>query len=301
MARILLIDTLFHIFRSYHALPPMNAPDGSPTNAVHGVLNVLAKLWRTHHVDGMVLVFESREGVFREGLDENYKATRAEADVDLRRQIPLVEEAARCLGLQTISRSGFEADDVIATLARLASQAGHEAIIVSNDKDMAQMLRWPGVRQLKLRGAGKNGSEEWIGSAEVGRDFGVPPERIADWLALVGDTVDNIPGLKGVGPKTASKLLNDWGSLEGLLAWADREGPACKWNLADPVVQERLRLNLRLTTARDDLDVEFDIEDFRPHPFQGLEAFYERMGMKRSLSLLQQTLFEPTTVADLWR
>ncbi len=292
MAKIYLVDTMFHIFRSYYALPPMNAPDGTPTNAVHGVINMASRLWRDHQPDALVFATESIVGVFRETLDPDYKAQRKKPDEALVRQIPLVCEAMRCLGLPVLTQADYEADDVIATIAKKAAADGHQVTIVSNDKDMAQILQWPGIRQLKLSGSGKNAKEEWIDAATVVTSFGVHPHQIADWLALVGDTVDNIPGLKGIGPKTAAKLLSEHGTLDALL-----EADLPKWPFKEQA--ERLRLNKVLSQAVFDLPIDCCWEELRPRKFAGFDTFLQRMGMRKHLAPFEG-LIVPESIDELW-
>lgn len=298
--RIYLLDTLYHVFRAFHALPPLKAPDGTPTNAVHGVLGILGNLWRQERIDGLVAVFESRERGFREELNPEYKATRPVVDPDLSCQIPLVRELCESLGIPTLSVEGFEADDVMATLARRITEHGHTAVVVSNDKDLAQVLHLGDVELLRLSGSGKKARLERVRSEQVEGLFGVGPTLIPSWLALCGDSVDNLRGVDGIGSKTASKLLNEHGSLTALL-----EKPELAGRFGPCLTQEKTRLlrDLDLATVRDSLDLGFDgfpLEQVRPRPIRGAGELFLRLGMYRHLHQLESLLDPEPTIADLW-
>lgn len=302
MSRLYLIDTVYHIFRAFHALPAtLTAPDGRPTNAVHGVLGIFSNLWRSEQVEYAVAVFESATGTFREELDPEYKANREPPDPNLKRQIPLVEQACRCLGIPTLALDGYEADDVMGALAHRAVAAGHSVTIVSNDKDLAQILALGGdIELLRLSGTGKNAKVERIRPEGVVELFGVPPELIPSWLALKGDTVDNIKGVPGIGQKTASKLLLEHGGLANLLAEPTRAGRYAGQLVA---LKDRLVRDLEVATIKTDLDLGFDgldLERYRPIPLQGAVEFFEDLGMHRHLSAVEQLIFPEPTVAELW-
>lgn len=289
MARIFLFDSMFQIYRAFHALPPLSGPGGIPTNAVHGVLGILSNLWRSEKIRHMAWVFESRSKSFRYQLDPAYKANRSAAKADMTVQVPMVEEALEALGVTVYRHDTFEADDVLATLAAKAAAAGHEVVVVSNDKDLAQTCIHPRVSLLRIKGSGKNTNLEYIDGSRVEELFGVPASHIASYLALNGDEVDNIPGIPGVGPKTAVKLLKQHGPLPGLLEHTLQEH------------RERLELNLQLTQLHHDLPVDFSLEEVTPGNFRNLEAFYTRMGMKKQLAALDGGLFDPpNSLMELW-
>ncbi len=297
--RLYLVDTLYHIFRAYHALPSsMRSESGQQTNAVHGVLGILRNLWKTSQVSHLGMVFESLSGIFREEISPDYKAHREPPPEGLVSQIPLVKEGCQRLGLSTWEVDRFEADDVIGTLTKLAVEAGVGVTIVSNDKDLAQLLALPGdVEILRTSGSGKNATVERLRAEDVPRVFGVRADQIASYLALRGDAVDNIAGLKGVGAKTAAKWLAESGDLEGLLANPDIGGK--RWS---PVIAENesgLRRDLVLSTIRTDIPMSFALADFEPKPFDGIEEFFTRLGMKRHLSEVE-SLLPPATVDTLW-
>lgn len=303
VARLYILDTLNHIFRAFHALPTtLTAPDGRPTNAIYGVLGILRSLWRTQHVEHFVAVFESLEPTFRSALDPEYKAHRPPTAPELKAQIPLVMELFELLGIPTLSVEGFEADDVMATLAARSRAAGHGATLVSNDKDLAQVLAVGGeVELLRLSGTGKNAKVEKVGPDEVCGVFGVPPELIPSWLALRGDPVDNIQGVPGIGQKTAVKLLSEGGDLPALLDHPELCGkfaPTLREN------RERLLRDLEIATVRLDVPLPFEgmpMEGFRPRPVAPEAADYLRgLGMKTLLKGLEETLFPDPTLLDLW-
>jgi len=297
MAKIFLVDTMFHIYRAYHALPPLNAPDGTPTQAVRGVVGILSNLWKSERIRHLACVFETLEIGIRSQTFPDYKANRPQTPPDLKSQVPLVEEACRSLGIPTFRCDPYEADDVLATLAVKAVRAGHEAVIVSNDKDLAQLCIHPEVQVLRIKGQGKNAALEYIDGSQVERLFGVEAQLIPSWLALNGDAIDNIPGVPGIGPKTACKLLKQLGPLPQMLERAHEAGRFAQ-TLLDH--REHLERNLQLATLYTDLPVDFSLEGVTPGDFQNLASFYRRLGMKRNLDPLEGGLFEPRSVFELW-
>lgn len=303
MARLYILDTLYHIFRAYHALPPtLTARDGRPTNAVYGALGIVRSLFKTERVEHCVAVFESLEPTFRSELDPEYKANRPEAPAGLKIQIPLVLELFEKLGIPTLAVSGYEADDVMATLARRAREAGQGATIVSNDKDLAQVLALGGdVELLRLSGTGKQAKAERVGPEGVQELFGVPAGLIPSWLALRGDPVDNIKGVAGIGQKTAVKLLLEGGDLPTLLEHPERGGRFAQ-ALRDE--RERLLRDLEIATVRLDVPLPFEglpLESFRPGPVrEGAADFLRGLDMKSLLKTLEETLLPDPTIGDLW-
>ncbi len=298
-SRLYLIDTLYHVFRAYYALPrTLRSEDGRPTNVVHGVVGILRTLWKSQGIGHIGMVFEEMSGIFREEIFPEYKAQREAPPDDLLAQIPLVKTACDHLGLSVWEAATFEADDVIGTLARQALAQGVPVTIVSNDKDLAQLLAFDGdIDLLRTSGSGKNASVERLRRGDVPRVFGVEAHQIPSFLALRGDTVDNIPGLKGVGDKTAAKWLAQSADLEGLLANPDLAGK--RWA---PIIAENessLRRDLQLATIRTDAPVGFEFERFAPAPLQGLAEFFGDLSMNRHRGEAEK-LSAPATVADLW-
>ena len=210
---IRLIDGSGYIFRAFHALPPMTRPDGTPVNAVYGFSNMLAKLVEDAESPYMAVVFDTARTSFRNDIYPDYKAHRPPPPEDLVPQFALIREATRAFAVPCIERAGFEADDLIATLARRAAEAGREVVIMSSDKDLMQLV---GERVTMLDPM-KNRA---IGRAEVVERFGVGPERVVDVQALAGDSTDNVPGVPGIGVKTAAELIGAYGDLDTLLARA---------------------------------------------------------------------------------
>lgn len=209
-----LIDGSGYIFRAYHALPPMNRPDGTPVNAVFGFCNMMLKLLTDHHADGhLVVVFDAARKTFRNDIYPAYKAHRPPAPEDLVPQFALIRDAVRAFNVPCIEQDGFEADDLIATYAAEAVLRGDRAVIVSADKDLMQLVR-DGVHlfdPMKNRPLDRDAVIE---------KFGVPPERVVDVQALAGDSTDNVPGVPGIGLKTAAQLILEYGDLDTLLTRA---------------------------------------------------------------------------------
>lgn len=209
--RLYLVDGSGYIFRAYHSLPPLTRPDGTPVGAVYGFINMLLKL-----MDGMqqsthlAVIFDAARKTFRNDIYPEYKAHRPPAPEDLIPQFPIVREATRALNIPAIELDNYEADDLIASYARIARAQGYEVVIVSSDKDLMQLVK----EGISLLDPMKN---KTIGKAEVLEKFGVAPELVVDAQALIGDASDNVPGVPGIGPKIAAELIGQFGSLEGVL------------------------------------------------------------------------------------
>src|SRR5471030_1010466 len=202
-----LIDGSGYLFRAYHALPPLNRPDGTPVNAVLGFSRMLMQLLDDPEVDHVAVILDAGRKTFRNEIYDKYKANRPEPPEDLIPQFPLIREAATAFGMPSVELAGFEADDLIATYARMAVEAGGTCTIVSSDKDLMQLIR-PGVDMMDPM------KQRKIGPAEVMEKFGVTPDKVVDVQALAGDSTDNVPGAPGIGVNTAAQLLNEYGDLE---------------------------------------------------------------------------------------
>ena len=235
---LILVDGSTYLFRAYYALPPLSTSDGRPTGAVKGVAGMLRKLIKDFPGSPIAAVFDAKGKTFREALYPEYKANRPSMPEDLREQIQPIHDIVRAMGMPLLIVPGVEADDVIGTLARQAAAAGRSTIISTSDKDMAQLVG-AHVRLL-----------DTMADRELDRDgvigkYGVPPERILDYLALMGDVSDNIPGVPKVGPKTAAKWLNEYGSLDELMdrgrrnQGQGRREPAGQHGAAAPVPDAR--------------------------------------------------------------
>ena len=277
--RLYLVDGSGYIFRAYHALPPLSRSDGLPTGAVAGFCNMLFKFLEdvrgpdrpTH----LVVVFDKSEDTFRKDLYPDYKAHRPAPPEDLIPQFGLIREAVAAFGVPMVELNGFEADDIIATYARAAAGAGAKVRIVSSDKDLMQLVE---DGRIELFDPMKNKA---IGPAEVVEKFGVPPEQVIDVQALMGDSVDNVPGCPGVGQKTAAELIGAYGSIEALLARADEiKQPKRRENLIAHA--EAIRLSKELVTLKDDVAL---AEPWEAHPMREpdpatLLAFLDHMEFK---------------------
>lgn len=211
---LILVDGSSYLYRAYHALPPLTNSRGEPTGAIYGVLSMLNKLITEYQPSHIGVVFDAPGKTFRDELFEAYKSHRPPMPDDLRVQIKPLKEIVVALGLPLIEVPGVEADDVIGTLAQAARREGMQIVISTMDKDMAQLVN-EDITLLNTMSGTKLDVEG------VKARFGVSPERMIDYLALVGDTSDNIPGVPRVGPKTAAKWLTEYGSLDNLLEHRD--------------------------------------------------------------------------------
>lgn len=247
MAKWLLVDGFNLAYRAFHAIPDLTRKDGFPTNALHGWVKTLWRLTDQERPEACVVFFDLGGAQDRLALLPEYKAQREEMPVALRQQIEPLKRLTRALGFVGFERDGVESDDLLAAQAVAVAAEGHEALIVSADKDFAQIVG----ERIKILNPPPPGNPKagWrtMDAAGVQEKFGVPPRQIADLLALVGDTSDNIPGLDGVGPKTAAKWLEAFGSLEGVLAHAAELKPE-RFREVLAARAEDLRRNLKLTT-----------------------------------------------------
>src|SRR6267142_1192052 len=207
---LLLVDGSSYLYRAFHALPELKNQKGEPTGAIYGVLNMLRKLATDYKAQARACVFDAKGKTFRDEVYPAYKATRTAMPDDLSRQVEPLLEAVEALGWPVLCVDGVEADDVIATLAEQAKSQGWSTVISTGDKDLTQLVD---ARTLWINTM----SNEKLDIEGVTKKFGVPPERIVDYLALVGDAIDNIPGVVGVGPGFASKWIQQYGSLDNIM------------------------------------------------------------------------------------
>ena len=276
--KLVLVDGSSYLYRAFHALPPLANSRGEPTGAVYGVLNMLAKLVRELTPERIAVVFDAPGKTFRDELFAEYKAHRPPMPDELRAQIAPLLEAVEAQGLPLLRIPGVEADDVIGTLAKRGLAGGLEVIISTGDKDMAQLVDG----RLKLV---NTMTDTTLDRAGVKAKFDVFPEQIIDYLALVGDSSDNIPGVPKVGPKTAAKWLNEFGTLDNLIAHAagiqGKVGESLRENLAT------LELSRKLATIHSDVTLDTSIEDLAPKApdVERLRALYRRLELN---SLLRQ-------------
>ncbi|MGR8980831.1 MAG: DNA polymerase I [Gammaproteobacteria bacterium] len=255
--RLILVDGSSFLFRAYHALPPLTSPQGLATNAIYGVSNMLRKLIADYHADHIAVIFDAPGKTFREDLYADYKAHRPPMPDDLRVQIEPLHKLVKVMGLPIIMEPGVEADDVMGALAKQAVRQGFDVIISTGDKDMAQLVD----EHIILENTMNNSRLDIRGVIEK---FGVRPDQIVDYLALIGDSVDNIPGIPKVGPKTAAKWLEQYGTLEHLMACADEIGGKIGENLRQTLPQ--LPLSKQLTTIRCELDLGYSMDDLMRRP-----------------------------------
>ena len=260
--RLILVDGSSFLFRAYHAVPPLSNPNGEPTNAIYGVSNMLRKLIADYQSDYITVVFDAPGKTFRNDLYDQYKAHRPPMPDDLRVQIAPLHALIRAMGLPLIMESGVEADDVLGALAQHAAQQGFNVVISTGDKDMAQLVS----EQISLENTMTNTRMDRAG---VFAKFGVYPEQIIDYLALIGDTSDNIPGVPKVGPKTAAKWLEQYQTLDNLIANADNISGKIGENLRASLAQ--LPLSKQLTTIKCDLDLPYSLADLKRQPIDPAE------------------------------
>jgi DNA polymerase-1 len=285
-----LVDGSGYIFRAYFAIPPRNASDGTPTNATFGFTNMLIKLLRDSEADGLAVIFDHSAKTFRNEVYPEYKAHRPPPPEDLIPQFAMIREATKAFNLPCIQMENYEADDLIATYARQAREAGVEVTIVSSDKDLMQLVD-DGITMLDPM------KDRMIGPDEVVEKFGVPPEKVVEVQALAGDSVDNVPGVPGIGIKTAAQLIGTYGDLETLLERAEEiKQPKRRQNLIDNA--ELARISKALVTLKVDVPVETSLDDFglrEPNPAE-LRAFLERYEFRSVLARLKDQLDggEPT-------
>lgn len=247
MAKWLLVDGFNLAYRCFYAIPELTRADGFPTNALHGWVKSLWKFEDQEKPAATLVFFDLGGAQDKLALLPEYKAQREEMPDALEKQLPYVKSLTRAMGFAGIEQDGVESDDLLAAQAVALAKAGHEVLIVSADKDFAQIVG--GGVKILLPPPTANPKLGWrtMDAAGVQEKFGVPPVQIADYLALVGDTADNIPGVDGVGPKTASKWLQQYGSLEGVIAHADELKPE-RFRETVRNQAEGLRRNLKLTT-----------------------------------------------------
>src|SRR5262249_23201239 len=273
---VFLVDGSSYIFRAYHALPPLNRKsDGLQVNAVLGFCNMLWKLLRDMKPEDqpthLAVVFDKSEKTFRTEMYPDYKAHRPDPPDDLRPQFPLIREAVRAFDLPCLEQSGFEADDLIATYAREACEVGANCTIVSSDKDLMQLVNDCVIMYDTMK-------DRKIGRAEVIEKFGVGPEKVIEVQSLIGDSTDNVPGVPGIGVKTAAQLIGEYGDLETLLKRAGEiKQEKRRQSLIDNA--EKARLSKKLVTLDDKVKLDVPLGDLAVHEpdYKRLIAFLKAM------------------------
>lgn len=272
--KVCLIDGSGYIFRAFYGLPMMTSPSGVPVNAVFGYTNMFLRLTQNIKCDYCLVLFDAKRRNYRNEIFPDYKGTRAEIPEELIPQFPIIREATNALNLNYLEMEGYEADDLIATYARQATEKGMEVVVVSADKDLMQLIR-DGVEYYDPM------KDKFYGPEDVKEKFGVYPERVVDVQALAGDSIDNVPGVPGIGLKTAAQLINDFGSLEEVLNRASeiKQNKRRETLLANI---DNARISLQLVTLKNDVPVEKDITAFScraPH-LDVLHKFIDDYGFR---------------------
>ncbi len=285
--RVYLLDAHGLVFQMFHGIPSMTAPDGRPTNAVFGVTRAIMNLYE-HGAQYLIAVFDHKDPTFRETLDANYKAHRPPPPDDLKLQEPMIREVLSAFRVPTVTLPGFEADDAMATIAATAAERGCEVYLCTADKDCRQLLS-DKVKILNLR------KDEILDAASLHAIWGVRPNQVIDFQSLVGDAVDNIPGVPGVGPKTATKWLQQYDTLDNLIAHADElGGPKVKEAFKTAVANGDLMKSKELVTLRTDAPVEFDWENWKRREWDGprLLELFQQFDFKGFANRVRSTLTE---------
>ena len=293
---LLVVDGSSFLYRAYHGLPDLRSPTGEPTGALYGMIAMLKRLRHIVPTEHAVCVFDAKGKTFRDDWYPEYKANRAKMPDDLVAQIEPIEQAVRALGWPVVIQDGVEADDVIGTLAERAQQAGWRTVMATGDKDLTQLVNSEVLWFNTMSG-------DALDEAGVTAKFGVPPEHMIDYLTLVGDSVDNVPGVDKVGPKTAVKWLSEYGTLDHIIAQADTVKGKVGENLRaalDWIPQAK-----RLVTVVRDLDLSPSLPDWKNVRYNepdhaALHGIYSRSGfrtwLKETEELLGKTA-EPQTVS----
>jgi DNA polymerase-1 len=303
--RFFLIDGSSYFYRAFFAVRGLANSRGLPTNAAFGFTNMLVRVLKEHSPEFVGVVFDAPGPTFRDELYAAYKATRQAMPEDLVRQLPYVKAIPPAFNVKTLEIPGVEADDVIGTLARKALGAGVDVVLVTADKDFMQLVtkhaadEGPGIRLYD------DSKERLVGVDEVREKFGVLPDRVVDVLALIGDTSDNIPGVRGIGPKFAAELIAEYGTVENLLAHADRVKPRFRGPLE--AGRSEAELSKKLATIKCDVEVPFDLEDFarREPNRESLVALFKELEFTRFLQDLEaetpkQQAFSSESYRILW-
>jgi DNA polymerase-1 len=269
-----IVDALNYLFRAFHALPPLTTTTGVATGAVYGLAQMLLRIEREQKPTHLCVVFDAPGRSFRGELFAGYKADRPPMPPELAAQVALTHQLIDTFGLPVVTVPGFEADDVIATLARAAAKSGLKVVICSSDKDLMQLC-CDGISLLDTM------YNRMIGPAEVQAKFGVPPERVGDVLALMGDSIDNVPGVAGVGPKTAAELITRFGSLDGLLANIGEVKGKKAQAIAE--AREAVVLSRKLVTLREDVELPRPLGELArvPHDFNRLRTLFRDLEFTR--------------------
>jgi len=285
--RLFLIDGSSYIFRAFFAIPPLSNAAGLPTNAIFGFTNILLKLLKQHRPEYVVVALDAGRETFRNEMFADYKSNRPEAPAELVPQFPYFRKVLDALNLPLLELPGYEADDIIATLCGTMSGQGCQVVVVSSDKDLMQLVT-NGIRLLD------SAKDRWIGAEQVREKFGVAPEQVIEVMGLMGDAVDNIPGVKGIGEKTAIALIQQFQTLENLfdhLAEVEQmklRGAARVRNILAEGKQAAF-LSRDLATVKRDVPVETGLESLRARPpdIDKARILFTELGFTHLLNLLE--------------
>lgn len=275
--KLYVMDASWFIRKAYHAVPPLSGPDGTPTNAISGYVSALQKLLKTENPPYLAIAHDvSREG-FRREIYPEYKANRSATPDDLRPQLPIIRDIIEAYGIKQFAIEGFEADDIVATLSTRFEAEGFEIVMVANDKDLKQLLTDKVV--MFEPSSGRMTTVETLKEK-----LGVTPDQFIDVQALQGDTSDNIPGVPGIGEKTAAQLVAEFGDLEGILSNIDQiSGKKRKENLT--IYADQARMSRKLVTLRRDVPLEISADDLIPAGpnIEKLTSLFTRLGMEKAI------------------
>ena len=293
--KLFLVDGSSYLYRAYHALPKLTSSRGEPTGAIHGVLNMLNKLIAAEDAEHIVVVFDAPGKTFRTEMFKDYKANRPPMPDDLQEQIDPLLEAISAMGLPLLRINGVEADDVIGTLCFQASENGMNTIVSTVDKDIAQLVNEKVTLVNSMTGS-------LLDREGVKNKFDVYPEQIIDWLALVGDTSDNIPGVPRVGAKTAAKWLKEYSNIDKIIENAEEIPGKVGESLRDNI--EQLKLSRQLATIRQDVNLPFNIQEIKRSSAdrEKLRTLYIRLELRRllgQLDVLETKTEKPTTTGKI--
>jgi DNA polymerase-1 len=274
--RMIVLDSNSILHRSFHALPPLTTKKGEPVSAVYGFLLVLFKTIKENQPDFIAACFDFPAPTFRHKEFKEYKATRPPTPKDLISQIPKVKEVLKVLNIPIFEKEGFEADDLIATIAKKAENEVSEIFVLTGDFDTLQIVN----KKIKIFFLGKKMKEPLIYTEEkVVTEFGILPKQIPDFKALVGDQSDNIPGVPGIGPKTAVEILKYYGDIETLYSKIGGEKKLKERVRKDLIMsKEKVFLSKNLTKLKDEIEIDFDLKkcSFGSFDFQALKKVFER-------------------------
>ena len=277
-----LVDGSGFIFRAFHVMPPLTNPEGTPVGAVYGFVNMMVKLLTDFDAPSIAVIFDAKRENFRNEIYEDYKANRDETPEDLIPQFPLIREATEAFDIPAIELEGYEADDLIASYAELALDQGKKVVVVSSDKDLMQLIR-PGVQMFDPM------KSEFMDEAACLKKFGVKPDKVVDVQALAGDSIDNVPGVPGIGVKTAAQLIEEFGTLEDLLDRAEEiPQPKRREKLIEHA--EDARVSKKLVTLAKDVGVPIAVEDLKTRDPDApkLVSFLRQQGFKSLVARLSE-------------